>query len=202
MICYAIGDSLYLNVTNRCTNRCSFCIRATKHGIGDGMDLWLKQEPTAAEIIADLEKWNAGQYAEAVFCGYGEPFLRADVCMEVARYIKERWHLPVRVNTNGHGNRACGRDITPELVGLFDTVSISLNAKDRAQYEALCACDFGEAGFDEMLDFAKKCKQVGLSVVLSVVDVISPADIEACRQIAADMGVTFRVRHMQGNEPA
>ena len=26
-ITYKIRDSLYLNITNRCTNRCSFCVR-------------------------------------------------------------------------------------------------------------------------------------------------------------------------------
>lgn len=35
----------------------------------------------------------------------------------------------------------------------------------------------------------------GIHTTLSVVDVISPEDIETCRRIAQDVGAHFRVRH-------
>lgn len=200
IITYAIGDSLYLNVTNRCTNRCAFCIRDTTGGIGT--DLWLEREPTVEEICADIDAQDMKEYREVVFCGYGEPFERTDTCLAVARHIKEKYGVRVRVNTNGHGSRLAGRDITPELAGLFDAVSVSLNQKDAQAYQALCQCAFGEEGFDEMLDFTARCRQYVPEVTMSVVDVISPEDIEACRAIADGLGVQFRVRHMQGEEKA
>ena len=42
---YEFGDSLYLNITNRCPNNCEFCIRNIKDGVS-GNDLWLLKEPT------------------------------------------------------------------------------------------------------------------------------------------------------------
>ena len=38
---------------------------------------------------------------------------------------------PVRINTNGHANLFLGRDVTPELAGRIDTISISLNGSTR-----------------------------------------------------------------------
>ena len=45
-----------------------------------------------------------------------------------------------------------------------------------------------------MLQFAKKAKEYVPQVILSVVDTISKEDIEECRKIAEDIGVTYRVR--------
>ncbi len=192
-IVYRYHDQLYVNVTNRCTNKCDFCIRFTPSGV-DGIDLWLEHEPSAEEIINALEAADFRTCAEIVFCGYGEPLLRFDDVMRTARYIKENSSCRVRVNTNGHASRAAGRDVTPEMSGIIDTVSISLNAKNAAEYERICHCDYGEDGFYEMLDFAKKARAYVPNVVLSVVDVIPAEDIEACRKIAAEAGVSFRVR--------
>lgn len=195
-ICYVLGNSIYLNITNRCTNQCSFCVRDTAGGIADGVDLWLEREPTVEEIKADLARYDLSRYDEVVFCGYGEPFMRVDDCIAVAKTIRAQSGIKIRVNTNGHANRIAGRDVTPELKGLFDEVSISLNAKNAEEYNALCHCAYGSAGFDEMLDFAKKCTRYVPSVVLSVVDVIGDDDIEACRKLAESVGAVFRVRAM------
>lgn len=89
-----------------------------------------------------------------------------------------------------------GCDITPLLEGLVDTISISLNAKDKQEYQALCLSDFGETAFEGILDFAAKCQQYIPHVVLSVVDLISEEDIQVCKQIAEGIGVDFRVRHL------
>ncbi len=195
-ICYVLGDELYINLTNRCTNRCSFCVRDTDCGISDDVDLWIDREPTAEEVIADIKKFDPSKYREVVFCGYGEPMIRIDELLAAAKFIKENYNIPIRINTNGHANRIHGRDVTPELKGLIDTVSISLNAKDREQYRKLCHCDFGAEGYDEMIEFTKKCKKVIPHVILSVVDVIPKADIEECRKTAESLGVVFRVREM------
>lgn len=195
-ICYVLGDELYLNLTNRCTNRCEFCVRDTDAGIQDGLNLWLDREPTISEIKEDIRRFDPSRYREVVFCGYGEPTMRFDDLIEIAKFIKEQYGSKIRINTNGHANRIMGRDVTSELSGLVDTISISLNAKNREEYEKLCHCDYAEEGFDEMLDFAKKCKAYVPNVVMSVVDVISKEDIEACRKIAEDLGITFRAREM------
>ncbi len=193
-ICYVLGDELYINLTNRCTNRCAFCVRDTEGGISKDLDLWLEKEPEAEEVMEDIKRYDPSQYREVVFCGYGEPTIRLDVLIEVAKFIKKTYQSAIRINTNGHANRIHERDVTPELAGLVDTVSISLNAKSREQYEKLCQCDYGAEGFDAMIDFAKKCKEVIPHVVLSVVDVIPEEDIAQCRKIAEELGVAFRVR--------
>lgn len=193
-IVYQYQNQLYVNVTNRCTNRCKFCIRFTPSGV-DGINLWLEHEPSYEEVVAALQAADYQRYPEIVFCGYGEPLLRADVCLQAAKFIKETSGVQIRINTNGHGNIYHKRDITPEMEGLVDTLSISLNAKNAKEYNELCICDYGEAGFDAMLDFAKKAKAHVPQVVLSIVDVIDAADIEACRKLAEDVGVSFRVRN-------
>ena len=192
-IVYKYQDELYINPTNRCTNKCEFCIRFTPSGV-DHIDLWLKHEPSADEIITELERQDYKSYKEIVFCGYGEPLMRFDTVMEVCRYIKKNSNASIRINTNGHANHCAGRDVTPEMKGLVDTISISLNASTAAEYQKICKCNFGENGFWEMLDFAKKAKEYVPHVVLSVVDVIGKDEIEACRKIAQDIGVEYRVR--------
>lgn len=192
-IVYPYQGHLYVNMTNRCTNRCKFCIRFTPSGV-DGIDLWLEHEPETEEIISALEEHDFQNCDQIVFCGYGEPLLRAEQVFAAARYIKENSKAAVRINTNGHANRYFGQDITPQMQGLVDVVSISLNAKNSREYQEICVCDYGEEGFYAMLDFAQKAKKHVPHVVLSVVDVISPEDIEACRKIAAKTGVEFRVR--------
>ena len=192
-IAYKYQNSLYVNLTNRCTNKCKFCIRFTPSGV-DQIDLWLEHEPSVEEIIDALNKANFMDYPEVVICGYGEPLLRIDEVLEVARYLKSKKDIKIRVNTNGHANRYAGRDVTPEMKGLIDTISISLNAENAEKYQEICVCDYGEEGFYEMLDFAKKAKEYVPEVVLSVVDVIGEDAIEKCRKIAEDVGVTYRVR--------
>lgn len=51
-ITYEIDFALYLNITNRCSNRCTFCVRNNPGGVVDGLDLWLQREPTVDEVLA------------------------------------------------------------------------------------------------------------------------------------------------------
>ncbi len=192
-IAYKYQGSLYLNLTNRCTNKCKFCIRFTPSGV-DNIDLWLEHEPSVEEIIEALERENFTQYDEIIVCGYGEPLLRVDDVLEVAKYIKSKKNIKIRVNTNGHANRFAGRDTTPGMKGLIDVISISLNAENAEKYNEICVCDYGEQGFFDMLDFARAAKEYVPEVILSVVDVIGKDQIEECKKIANDIGVTFRVR--------
>lgn len=198
-ITYELENSLYLNITNRCSSHCSFCVRNKVNGMMDGMNLWLEKEPTVNDVIADIQKYDVSKYKEIVFCGYGEPMIRTYDVIEICKRLKAEYRLPIRINTNGHANLICGCDITPQLCGLIDAVSISLNAKDKLLYQELCQSDYGEKSFDGLLDFAIKCKRYISNVALSVVDVMDKDDIQACREIAQGIGVGFRVRKFVNN---
>lgn len=190
---YLFGGNLYLNLTNRCCNDCEFCIRRNGEGVGDAR-LWLSREPTAAEVIAAAAAFSPDSYLDAVFCGYGEPTYRLDALKEVAAHFHTLGKR-VRLNTNGLGSEINGRNVAPELIGLVDTVSVSLNEASADKYDAVCHSVYGAAAFDKILAFTAACVREGIETVMTVVDVISPADIEACKQIAASVGAKLRVRH-------
>lgn len=194
-ITYELGKSLYINITNRCTNNCLFCIRNISEGVGSGENLWLEREPTVDEVIEDIQSRDISQYDEFVFCGYGEPMMRAYDIIEICKRLKEKYALPIRINTNGHANLVCGKDITPQLEGLVDAVSISMNAKDNQAYQAICRSKYGERAYAAMLDFAVRCKEHIPKVVLTVVNLISGEDIRYCQEIAQRIGIDFRIRH-------
>ena len=192
-ICYALEDSLYINLTNRCTNQCTFCVRDKDCGIGD-VNLWLEREPTTEEVLEDIKKHNPENYKEVVFCGYGEPTLRLDVIIDAARFIKENYNTPTRINTNGHANLVYKRDVTEELVGLIDTISVSLNAKNAKEYDDICKSAYGEEAFDAMVEFTNCAAKNIPTVIMSIVDVLPKEDIEECRKIAESAGARLRVR--------
>jgi TatD family-associated radical SAM protein len=187
---YKLGDTHYINLTNACTNDCTFCLRNEYSGVG-GYDLRLSREPEAADIIAEFEKLT--DVRKAVFCGLGEPTMRLEALLAVARYLKTR-DVSVRLNTNGQGSAFNGRDIAPKLKGLVDVVSVSLNAPSAAEYDSLCQSVYGEEAYAHMLDFARGCAAQGIETVLSVVDVIGPDKIEQCEKIAQSVGAKLRVR--------
>lgn len=189
MYSYQIGDSLYLNVTNQCTNRCDFCVRNTTKGLS-GKSLWLDREPTAQEVLDSID--DPTKYKEIVFCGFGEPLSRVEVVADIARQLRSSG-VPIRVNTNGQANLIHQRDVVPQLAGLIDVISISLNAENAHQYQAICQSDFGPEAFQAILDFTSKCKGVIPSVILSVVN-RPDVNIAACRKIAQELGVELRVR--------
>ena len=191
-ITYVYGDKIYLNLTNKCSNNCEFCIRRNNDGLLDYY-LWLDKEPTADEVIADLEKYELDKYDEAVFCGFGDPLYAIDVLIETADWLKAHG-VKTRLNTNGQAGLISGPDTALKLKGRIDTVSISLNASDAEKYQKICHCKFNEEGFFEMLRFAVQCKKEGIRTVLSVVDVIGEEEVEKCRKVAKNVGVDFRVR--------
>ena len=187
---YPYEGNLYINLTNRCTNNCEFCVRRGSDGVG-GHYLWIKKEPTAQEVIAQMD--HLDRYREVVFCGFGEPMMRLPELLEVAAYAKEKGKY-TRINTNGQANLIYGRDVTPDLAGLIDCVSISLNRGDAQSYEDLCHSRFGLEAFPGLLSFAKAAKEHVPEVILSVVDTIGEAEIEKCRKLAEACGVPLRVR--------
>ena len=198
-ILYKVHNGLYVNLTNKCSAACTFCLRQTMDHVGESHSLWLEREPTADEVKAEFEKWDLSQFTEIVFCGFGEPTCALPVLLEVAAWLKTRTDLPIRVNTNGQGSLIAGRDISGELAQCVDTVSISLNDPDPAKYQALVRSRFGDAAFPGMLDFAKKCVAAGLHVVMTTVDTtITHEEEEQCRAICEKIGADYRIRPWEG----
>jgi TatD DNase family protein len=188
-LAYPIRRSLYVNMTNTCSNRCTFCPRASGRFAVKGHDLYLREEPSAEELLSALEDLGPAAYEEVVFCGFGEPTLRLDALKAVARAVKQRWRLPVRLNTNGHGSALAGRDITPELAGLVDTVSVSLDAADAQTYDRLCRPTIPDA-FAAVQDFLRRAK-AHVPHVRATAVAVPGLDIAAIRRVAEDLGVEF-----------
>ncbi len=181
--------NLYLNITNQCTNECAFCIRYQTDSLW-GYNLRLDREPTAEEIVEAIG--DPARYREVVFCGYGEPTLRLDALLDVARWVRERG-VRVRVDTNGLGNAVWNRNIVPELADVIDAVSVSLNAADAATYESICRPRFGAKSFDHVVSFVRECKKARLDVSVSMVDV-PEVDLSDVAALADELGVSFKVR--------
>lgn len=194
-ILYKVHNNLYVNLTNKCPCACTFCLRQTRDHMEDSGVLWLEKEPTVDEVIADFANFNMDDYDEVVFCGFGEPTERIDVLLEVAAYVKKTYNKPTRINTNGLGNLVNGRDITPELKGLIDTVSISLNTPNKERYYELTRSKFGIGSFDAMIDFAKEAvKYVPHVVMTTVATTITKEDEAECQRICDNIGVKYRIR--------
>ena len=194
-ILYEVHDNLYVNLTNRCSCACTFCLRQEMDKIGKSGRLWLEREPTAREVIEEFDKFRRENYGEVVFCGFGEPTEAFEVLKEVAAFVKREWKCPVRLNTNGQGSLINGRNIAPELAGLVDTVSISLNHPDKTRYQELVRSRFGAEGYEAMLVFAKECTEYVPNVVMTTVETTITKEEEArCLAICEKLGVTYRIR--------
>ena len=187
---YKIRNSLYLNITNRCTNECFFCTRISDPWV-QGYNLRLEGEPSAEDIIKEIG--DPKVYDEVVFCGYGEPTLRLNIIKEVSKKIKELGGK-IRLNTNGHGNLINKRNILPELKGIIDNISISLNAEDNEKYNKICHPIFKNGTYEAVKEFIREAKKYIPEVVATIVDV-PEVDEEKCKEIAEkELGVKFRER--------
>ena len=191
VLVYELDGKIYINLTNKCTNDCIFCLRKDKDDV-KGQKLWLDDEnSTAQDVIEQFEKikmHNVG--SEVIFCGYGEPLLKLDVLKDVAKYIKENYpNTKIRINTNGHANYVYKRDIVPELKGLIDTISVSLNGESSQEYNELSQPVF-EGAYEEVKKFIKSCADNGIETVASVVEGYKGRhlDLDKCEKIASDLG--------------
>lgn len=194
-VTYQVKNGIYVNMTNRCPCACTFCLRQNGDGVYGSDSLWLEREPTVKEVCMSIDRWDLAKYDELVFCGYGEPTERLDDLLEVARYVKSRYAIPIRINTNGLSDLINGRKTAPELAGLIDTVSVSLNATNPEDYLKLCRPRFGIGSFNAMLDFTRSCVPYVPNVVMTVVDVVtSPQEQVKSRELAKSLGASLRVR--------
>jgi TatD DNase family protein len=190
---YHLKDNLYINMTNRCPNRCAFCLCCGLSGIG-GAELWLDLEPTVDEVLVEFdERSRSFKPAEIVFCGFGEPTTRWDDVHSVGKQLRQRG-LKLRLDSNGLGSLLAGRDIIPEVTQVMDSVSISLNAPDDATYQHVCHPRLNNA-FAAVLDFIKACVASGLATTVTAVEgAINGEGIAATGELARNLGAAFRVR--------
>ena len=200
---YKYGDEhkLYLNVTNRCTNRCSFCVRYRTEGLC-GSILWGGEEPDlrmlqrAVRSHGELESFR-----EFIWCGYGEPTFRLDLIQQAASWLRS-CGAKIRLNTNGHACLIHGRDVMPELSKAVDEISVSLNAPDCQRYLELCRPFSDDVElpprlfWEGMLDFLIRSPAYFENTQASVVEhALDRGEILRCKSLAASLGVSaFRVR--------
>ena len=194
ILVYLLEDKIYINLTNRCTNDCIFCLRKDKDDVC-GQELWLDSEEfTSEDVIEQLKKFEISK--EIVFCGYGEPLLKLDILKKVAKYIKDNYPTTrTRINTNGHANYIYKRNIVPELVGLIDEISVSLNGSTSKEYNELSQPKF-DGAYDEVKKFIKACSESGIKTDASIVDGYKGRriDVKKCEGIAENLGAKLRVR--------
>lgn len=202
-LAYLLDGKIYINLTNKCTNGCIFCLRKDKDDVV-GQTLWLDDENyTAQDVIEQLEikrneqiKTCDSPFAEIIFCGYGEPMLKFEVLKETAQYIKKNYSgTKIRVNTNGHANFVYKRNVVPELKGLVDEFSVSLNGTTTEEYNELSQPKF-DGAYDEVKKFIQACADENISVIASVVEGYKGRhlDLETCEKIAKNLGAKLRVR--------
>ena len=196
-VTYEVDSGLYLNITNRCSNRCEFCIRNNGDGAYGSEPLWLVREPTVEEILENVFSRDLKKYSEIVFCGYGEPTYRLSDAVYVAKEIKKAYpDIPIRINTNGQSDLILGYNTAEMFRGAFDVVSISLNTPSAEKYAEICHPVFREAAYAAMLDFARNVKNYVQKVLLSVVrETLTEEELCECEKIAKRIGVSLKVRN-------
>ena len=192
-ILYTYKNQVYANITNRCDCSCQFCIRSHSDKVGEAENLWFDKEPTLEEIKQAIDTFDFNGYEELVFCGYGEPTCALENLIASAAYVKEKYNIKVRLNTNGLANLYHKRNIVPELSKVIDSVSISLNAPTAEKYQEVTRPQF-ENAFPALLEFAALANKAFAHTQLSIVDVLPQEEIEASQKIADDMGIYLKIR--------
>ncbi|OGH99716.1 MAG: hypothetical protein A2039_01630 [Candidatus Melainabacteria bacterium GWA2_34_9] len=195
---YYLGNSMYINVTNLCTNECVSCIKSATDSVG-GVNLVLKEEDFShKDIIREIKETFIDNTKEIVFCGYGEPLIKLDIVKNVAKFIKQNYpDVQVRVNSNGHGNLIHKRNIVPELIGLIDKISISLNAENSELYQELSKSSYdAETVYQAVKDFISECVKNGIDTTATIVTGYGDykIDVEKCKKITEELGAKFRIR--------
>ena len=191
--------ALYINLTNRCTCRCSFCARTAGCLRLGPFDLRLEREPSEDELIEALEAFpeqcgrSLGEFREIVFCGYGEPTLRLDVLVALAGHLKQQGARRIRVNTNGHLLLIENREALCKLAEHIDVLSVSLNAPDEETYDRLCSPKYGPGTYRAVKEFIMLAKNLVPEVRATVVD-DGTVNLERCYDVAPELGVKLDIR--------
>ena len=191
-LAYTLHGNRYLNITYQCTLRCGFCPKFNGTWEVQGYDLRIRREPSAEEIIAAAG--DPSNYNEIVFCGLGETTLRWDTMLEIAAALKAKG-ARIRLNSDGLANLVHNRDVSPEMAGLIDSLSVSMNAHNEAVYNQHCRPKL-EGSYQAMLEFVSLSKQYVPDVSVTAINGLAGVNIAACADIAAGLGVKFRRREL------
>ena len=191
---YTLDGNLYVNLTNKCSNGCDFCVRNERSSYY-GNYLWLRNgDPTVEGVIAAAKGFgDLSRFKEVVFCGFGEPTYKMAEMLALCDFFHEKG-LKTRLNTNGQGNLINKRDIVPDLKDKIDFVNVSLNASCVEKYQPICRSQYGESGFAGMIEFAKLCRRNGVPCRFSIVDCIGEDEVEACKRLAESIKIPLYVR--------
>ncbi len=165
-IVYRYGDSVYLNLTSRCNNRCRFCIRRHADGVG-GHFLRHPSDPPERLVLSTIRALPLHGFDEIVICGFGEPTLRSDLVVKCCGELATTGSR-IRLNTNGLCTSFMDDEKVGELLASVNSVSISLNASGETEY--LRICDPGvENAWEHLLKFIRIAKASGTETVVSAV---------------------------------
>ncbi|MBE7702961.1 MAG: radical SAM protein [Cyanobacteria bacterium SIG28] len=192
-------ETVYVNLTNACTNSCVFCLREQKDDVC-GSNMWHDDNYSLADIIEQFENYNPTP-KNVVFCGYGEPFLKKDMMKDFALYLRKNYpEVKIRVNTNGHANAIYKTNVAEEFKNLIDAVSVSLNSDNSKQYNEICQPKIDNA-YEAVKDFLKSCNEAGIKTYASIVTGFDDREINVlnCEKIAKDLGAEFRNREFIEN---
>ncbi len=191
-------ETLYINLTNACTNDCVFCLRSQKDDVC-GAEMWHDDKYSLEDIISQFKSFKTPK--NVVFCGYGEPFLKKDMMKSFAEYLRKNYpNIKIRVNTNGHANAIYKYNVAEEFKDLLDEASVSLNSDNAQQYNEICNPKI-ENAYEEVKKFIKACSDAGIEVSASIVTGFDNRDInvENCEKIANSLGAKFRNREFITN---
>ena len=191
---YILDGNLYINLTNKCSNGCDFCVRNERSSYF-GHYLWIRHgDPTPEKVISQVKGLgDLTRFKEVVFCGFGEPTYKVAEMVKLCDYFHEKG-LKTRLNTNGQGNLINKRDIVSDLKDKIDFVNVSLNASCAEKYQPVCRSQFGPSGFEAMIEFAKQCKRQGVDCRFSIVDCIGEEEVEACKRLATSVKIPLYIR--------
>ena len=205
--------TVYINLTNACSNACVFCLREQKDDVC-GSNMWHDDKYTLEDIIEQFEKFltphpnplpqGAREYytpQNVVFCGYGEPFLKKDMMKSFAQYLRKNYpEIKIRVNTNGHANAIYKTNVAEEFKDLLDEASVSLNSDNAEQYNEICQPKI-ENAFEAVQDFLRCCNKAGIKTYASIVTGFDERkiDVENCEKLAKSLGAEFRNREFITN---
>ncbi|MBQ9729132.1 MAG: radical SAM protein [Clostridia bacterium] len=191
---YALDGKLYVNLTNKCSNGCDFCVRNERTSYY-GNYLWIRHgDPTVEKVMSAANGFgDLKRFKEAVFCGFGEPTYKIAEMVALCDFFHAKG-LSTRLNTNGQGNLINKRDVVPELKDKIDFVNVSLNASCVEKYQPICRSQFGASGFESMIEFAKSCKKNDIACRFSIVDCIGEEEVEACKKLAESLKIPLHIR--------
>ncbi|MAZ65633.1 MAG: radical SAM protein [Kangiellaceae bacterium] len=192
---FDIGQKRYINLTNKCALRCDYCPKLQGDWNVNGTNLRLRCAPSYGDYLEALD--DLEDIFEVIFSGYGEPTLRLDVLLPLARYCKNKG-VKVKLITDGLSNARLDRNLLEDLRGLVDSIEISMNADTAEAYQVHCRPKIDNA-YNEVLEFIELAPKYINEVIVTAVDGLDDVNLDTCRQIAHQFGADFHPRALHAN---